>query len=577
MPKECAVCKQTAVIAARVTRGEQTAVVFLCENCAIRLSQKVRLEVVQSALPSIPPGTVFNNTSSIAQSAPTPNSTAVTPMPVPNSGENTHTLKSGKKTRGTGTVFKIVGILLAICFVIGGGFLVKRFVLPKLTTSGDAFSDEPPSSSEVQSSNGISWSAVNPTEIFEPIEMFVEKPTIEPTVLYDQGNICITATGIHYSSYQAELALLLENNTETEWSIYSNTLAYACNSVNGYMIPCGYVVEDLPAHSSVETTAKFLASDLVIFHITDIADIEMAFMLRDDDHNYIYTGPCPIKTSLADTYDYSSASYVAGVTNSWLSQEYNYTIIDTLKSKLYDANNVVIDSGVIMKNKDDNLDISLEVQNRSGKPITFSIENLSINGLIIYTGTWDSTTINSGKKAVLDIDLDSVVDDGVSKYINNNNPSIVDFELVQYDTNGNLLSSPSPVHLSFGGEEAVKGTEIYRSNDIVISQLGVAEEIDEYNTDYHIPLVYTNLTSKDIYIHISYDEGVTINDTKDVFASVYSFTIPGNSKVLRDIKIDELSFRDAGISGWEEVNNISITIEIDYGDPVRIEFSKEIK
>jgi hypothetical protein len=59
MPKECAVCKQTAVVAARITRGEQIANIYLCENCVRRVGKQAKVEVLGSASPTLPKGTVF--------------------------------------------------------------------------------------------------------------------------------------------------------------------------------------------------------------------------------------------------------------------------------------------------------------------------------------------------------------------------------------------------------------------------------------------------------------------------------------------------------------------------------------
>ena len=64
MPKECAVCKQPAVVAARITRGEQTANVFLCENCARRVGNKAVVEIIGSAAQFLPKGTILTPQSS---------------------------------------------------------------------------------------------------------------------------------------------------------------------------------------------------------------------------------------------------------------------------------------------------------------------------------------------------------------------------------------------------------------------------------------------------------------------------------------------------------------------------------
>jgi len=60
MPKECAVCKQPAVVAARITRGEQTATAYFCENCARRVGQKMPIEIIGSAIQSLPKGTFLS-------------------------------------------------------------------------------------------------------------------------------------------------------------------------------------------------------------------------------------------------------------------------------------------------------------------------------------------------------------------------------------------------------------------------------------------------------------------------------------------------------------------------------------
>ena len=60
MPKECAVCKQPAVLAARITRGEQVANVFLCENCVQRVAKKTRLEIIGSSVARFPKGMILD-------------------------------------------------------------------------------------------------------------------------------------------------------------------------------------------------------------------------------------------------------------------------------------------------------------------------------------------------------------------------------------------------------------------------------------------------------------------------------------------------------------------------------------
>ncbi len=59
MPKECAVCKQPAVVAARITRGEQIANVYLFENCLKKVGKQAKVVILGSASPTFPKGTVI--------------------------------------------------------------------------------------------------------------------------------------------------------------------------------------------------------------------------------------------------------------------------------------------------------------------------------------------------------------------------------------------------------------------------------------------------------------------------------------------------------------------------------------
>lgn len=60
MPKECAVCRKPAQLAAQITRGTQTVTAYLCESCARRMSEKMPITVIASGVSSLPKGTVLS-------------------------------------------------------------------------------------------------------------------------------------------------------------------------------------------------------------------------------------------------------------------------------------------------------------------------------------------------------------------------------------------------------------------------------------------------------------------------------------------------------------------------------------
>ena len=85
MPKECAVCKKQAQLAAQITRGSQTATVFFCESCVRRVSQKMPVTVIASGVSSLPKGTVLSPNRS-AQPVGQP---VTQPVPSTSGGMNT--------------------------------------------------------------------------------------------------------------------------------------------------------------------------------------------------------------------------------------------------------------------------------------------------------------------------------------------------------------------------------------------------------------------------------------------------------------------------------------------------------
>lgn len=96
------------------------------------------------------------------------------------------------------------------------------------------------------------------------VEMFSSQATIEETVLVDESDVKITATGLSYTDYSAELSLLIENNTDLDLSFYSGTAGYSCNAVNGYMSDEGYMNVDVSAGKKATEDISFDASSLAI-------------------------------------------------------------------------------------------------------------------------------------------------------------------------------------------------------------------------------------------------------------------------------------------------------------------------
>ena len=112
----------------------------------------------------------------------------------------------------------------------------------------------------------------------------------------------ITAKSLDEDSlFGPELKLLLENNSGKD-------LTFQCRnaSVNGYMIEPMMSV-DVVDGKKANDSLIFMKSDLDACGIDMIADMEFSFHIFDTNEweDYLDTDVIPLKTSAADTYEYT--------------------------------------------------------------------------------------------------------------------------------------------------------------------------------------------------------------------------------------------------------------------------------
>ena len=292
------------------------------------------------------------------------------------------------------------------------------------------------------------------SEIYEPIEFFPLKPAIEETVLYDRDQIRIVAKEINYSEYEAEVHLVIENRTsDTLWfTSNANAFGYKCNSINGYMFSFGDLDEYVGAGYSFEMTASIYGAELFKYGITDIADMELSFRIIDEEDEEILTGPCAIRTSIADTYDYSGISFANGMSDPRAEEEYGYCVVGTVDARIYDMLDLIVDSVILLESPDNKTLIALEATNNSSERRSLAIENVVVNGTAAPSHIRTSESINPGKKAVLFFSVDFFLD-GLDDSIRNEKGidaiSSISFDLTQT----NIKCTPSTVTLGLAPDE----------------------------------------------------------------------------------------------------------------------------
>ncbi len=241
------------------------------------------------------------------------------------------------------------------------------------------------------------------------LEEFSTDATIEKTIIYDDNNIKITANELTYGTFSAELSVTIENNGDTDLSFVCGSSGYHVNSVNGYMVDDGYLNCDVAAGETANDVIEFDFSSLSIYGITSIADMEIGFDISDDDYNSIYTGPLQIKTTIADTYDYSVNRYQKIINNGAFENEFECTVDYFSDDDLYNEHNIYVTSAALMTNKDGESALLLEIENKSSGRIHISTEEVYINETLVYESLWSSDSVNANKSYVIDISLSSLV------------------------------------------------------------------------------------------------------------------------------------------------------------------------
>ena len=153
-------------------------------------------------------------------------------------------------------------------------------------------------SSEAESSAAATEEA---TATPEPTEEPSAQPTLEETVLLDEGGIKVTATGLtdYGLGGVPDLKLHVENNTDGD--IMVQTSEYA--AVNGCMVR-GIASIQASAGDSADDTVMFLDDEFEAAGIETVSDIKLAVRAIDADWNEICASDfVTVKTSAYGTVE----------------------------------------------------------------------------------------------------------------------------------------------------------------------------------------------------------------------------------------------------------------------------------
>lgn len=418
----------------------------------------------------------------------------------------------------------------------------------------------PPEASAAQTPATQTPAAQKPTTGTPPV-MFPLKGDITETVLVNQDGVKITATGLNYSNYDAQLALTIENNTDKNLSFHSGTLGYSCNSVNGYMFDGGYLNADISAGKKSNETISFSADELISLGMTDIADLEVGFDISDDSYNtYLQTGPLPLKTSLADTYDYTADTYQDSVNGGALASLAVYTLDHFGTEVLFDQAGVRVVSQAIITNTEGERMLLLEVENTSAEQVAVMLGDFHVNGLMIQSKNFSTDRVNPGKRRVITAQLSNMLEDTYWDTFGVTELADITFTLSVEDGARNDLCAPTEISVAVPGTQPAfdaGGEELYSENGIRVVYKGLIPDSSSFMDDIHALFLVENSGSVPVSASIAYDS-VSVNGFMTDAWPFDRDILPGRSAVL-ELTLREDSLEENGISNIEGIEEVEAT------------------
>lgn len=392
----------------------------------------------------------------------------------------------------------------------------------------------------------------------EPLDI---SAAIEETVLVDESDVRITATGLEYTAYEVKLRLTIENNSAQDLSFYCGTLGYGCNSINGYMVDDGYLNADVAAGKKAAETVKFSTDTLEELGFSRIADVELGFCVTSGLlEDYLETGPRQIRTSAADGYDYGLDTYrqTIGKTLTRL----GLTLEGDSGEVAFDQRGVRVLSQTLVASPEGKRALLVEVENTSENPVYTSVGGVSINGLHVQSGAWSTDWLSPGKRRVISMDLSAMADEACRAAFGLEEVGEVAYSFEIEDMDFDTLTVPQVLTLTVpGGKSSYDGSgeELCRTDGVRVVAKGLIPDAREYSDDVHVLLLVENELTEQITFDVRYGT-VSVNGYM-TDAICYSRAVaPGQGGML-DVRLLGTSLEGSGIRGAEDIEEVELTIE----------------
>ena len=386
----------------------------------------------------------------------------------------------------------------------------------------------------------------------ERLPEFSRTAQIEETVLLDEDNVRVIATELTYESYAAELEVTIENNSDRDLSFISGSIGYSCNSVNGIMVEDGYLNCDVAAGKKAMDTIMLDYETMQLYGISEIAEIELGIYTTDDDFNDTYYTPRKVTTSADAGDEFDPLRYQQRITSEAAQNTFDYEVEFFAANRLYERDGVAVLSEALLRNKDGEYLLLVEVENQSEDLRVVSAGNITVNNMIA-----------PGKRGIITVDLSSVAEERYWQLYGIEHISTIGIDLQQSDSEWDELTEYETVaiHIDDKSEIDPAGEEIYNQNGARIVKKAVLAPGSKYDTDYRIMLLAENTGEDVLDLSIAYDTLSVNGFMVDYFGSSWELQ-PGQFAMM-EIKLYGDDLEEINVTSVDQITQVEFELEIE--------------
>jgi hypothetical protein len=187
--------------------------------------------------------------------------------------------------------------------------------------------------------------------------------TVAETVLYDAGDIKVTATGYEDGWMGPEIKVLVENNSTKNVLVTADAV-----SVNGYMMPYASLYAEVAEGKKANESLSIMSSELDQSGIEVVAEMQFYIQISD-----------------SETWETMATSELLTLTTSAAPYEQS---VDDSGDVLYDSEGIRIICKGLKQDIIWDGTVVFYMENNSGKAISIYAENVSVNGFMQDVGLW---------------------------------------------------------------------------------------------------------------------------------------------------------------------------------------------